>query len=829
MRGPPLALAAGRRAVPARRPQHPQHPQQHPPPPPPPPPPPLITSVALLSLALLALAAAAWAAVAFTVGPAAPARTTTTTTTTPAADPRWLHPEQQTTVELQTALRARLDEFRAWHVRAGRPHAVGMRGVSWVHRATGGALLAAPRLAHAVRTRRAIGGRVDVDIIDVSDSASCDASVANKVDVWVRLAGPQIIAKVAEPVAGLCRWRASFEVNVAGEYTAFARVLHFNGAREHLGTCSSPPDDKAAKRTRVDVVMVAPLHPFESDRDDCCNACVRIPECAMSAPASGTKHNTTSFVTGRTRCVLLRRSTSSKSPTLEEVARKWQFSTRDVRLIPASRDKWWEADELDTMWQLGCGRDRWMMTAMPCAAARGPSGSVLLGAEDIVLFEHEYAGLRIDPALDGTPAWTLREAHLDYTTHRSSKGAVKEQAQEDDRRRRPICEWPAIGGGTLANFSRGFWVQTPSSVVDETCGPYPTPAFQVAFHKDNNIFKHTLAPLYPPGDASALCYTRFSLPELGDASLRLARNNLHVWRSRLSESYADGPGHPIASRVGGLSQPTPWTGHYVLPVSNQSCRLHPHRTANEIRQCFAKKRIDRIEFRGKSMRIFFVHYVQQLLRAAFPNPNEAQLDSWMSFASFNYSAFPVPPRRGGGKGADDEDGGDDDDDDDDDEPRVVYLTNLASPHLILGNLSDAELANVIAATARDSGNYAHVRVFFNAPFTVWERTAYQTYGRTLRLNALMRDAFERHGWYVLDLTSLGAAWVFDATPEGDTVHFVGHTMVELAHLFIDAVCRAPNNNPLKLKLGAHRRKGASRAVLRRRRLQSPHQLVPDLT
>src|SRR5204863_292784 len=104
-----------------------------------------------------------------------------------------------------------------------------------------------------------------------------------------------------------------------------------------------------------------------------------------------------------------------------------------------------------------------------------------------------------------------------------------------------------------------------------------------------------------------------------------------VWRSELSDSYSRS-----ANTVPEAGQGV-WTGHWVLP-EEVPCRAPPHRTADQVRQCIAKRGYTYIEFDGRSVRHIFVRYVLAIMRAAFPYPGEIEIDGTYSHLRVNLTA-----------------------------------------------------------------------------------------------------------------------------------------------------------------------------------------------
>ena len=673
---------------------------------------------------------------------------------------------------------AQMERIRTYaeeHVRDGAPHAVGLRGVSWVHANLNGTVLGSPRLAllfakaktktTTTTTSTTAQSPIPVEITDVSPGRRCDPALANAISIWLRAAGPDIVATQMHPVPGECKWRADVRLYAPGNYTFLARLMTFNGGVEHNDRCDVVPTEKASS-LKLEMLAEVPLYPYWGPDDECCPICARFPGAACRYSFLTEVRPTDKFRgSGWNKCVLMR-AVSSPSPTSTTAD-----AIRNATGVDAKTPLRFTPLRTDVplgrhMWQLGCGRDEMLTRWATCQSAGGPPG--MTGNEDSVIMEHEHRALPVSVS----PAAGIVTPE---TAWRDVVGGFAVQAQKN-KQSKPICEWQRLPGGVLGlpHFSQGRWVRLPPSKL-EACGPLPYFEALDGYH----VSPPYPRPRNPETETDPLCWHRYDLPFLTKKGLRWPPPSsrdayLRSWKSELSDTYDRSKGEfPFVGRE-------PFAGHWVLPPTSE-CRMPPPRLASEVRECLASRRIEAIHFDGASVMEIQKRVLFALLRGAFPE-DSAELGKVMDAGSvgeattyrFNYtntgSGRPVrgfeasTPR------------------------REVGMTNLASPHAVTMHLV-SEMRSRIEAKWFDKPWDMFVYVL--PPWMPSERRNYMTPERTLQMRDAMRAAFSKRGWYELDYTSLTMAWSFDTSPDLDGFHHLGPAPSAAAQLIVDLLCRAP--------------------------------------
>ena len=185
-------------------------------------------------------------------------------------------------------LRGLLNEHRA----KGELDAIALRGVSFVYFRFGGAILASPDVAlmHAetLHNRSVVlpDNTLRFTIDNIAEGACEHAHELNRVSIWVRLEGPEILSTVATPVPGKCQWRVELPVTIAGDYTIYARLLHYNAVQGPVDSKCEFVDENALAEHRLVLVADASTYPFHMRGDSkCCTFCSRLPDCEWSLRA----------------------------------------------------------------------------------------------------------------------------------------------------------------------------------------------------------------------------------------------------------------------------------------------------------------------------------------------------------------------------------------------------------------------------------------------------------------------------------------------------------------------------------------------------------------
>jgi hypothetical protein len=670
---------------------------------------------------------------------------TTTTTTSSVAE------LTQFITSLRSSALTRLQGLTKQHLDRGFPQAVGRRGISWLHTNLNGLIIGAPEFELAIRQKKIWGGKINIEFKDISEQQQCPPAKANLVSIWVRLAGPEVHFRLAEPVKGECRWIARFEIHAPGLYTAYARLMHFNGGQDANDQC-----DVVSPTTKlsVEILHTIPRYPYQSPDTGCCPICTRFPECRYSLYGSIVDNK--KWGSGD-QCVLFKESTSPNALTsIAEIYNATGTPVKGARPLRYSASRQDENGGLGTIWQLGCGREEMLMRWAPCGnfgneCPPETNPKYFTGTEDIIIFEYSHRDIQVDPSKDNTKIVPLQDAEKEM------------DGKIGDSSLKPVCEWSNTQL-RIPDYDQGRWVRSLPSRT-ESCGAMEN------FEVRNG---YVVTPSFPNGiKDDAACYTRFKLQHLTLKWLRWSTeppaDYLRVWRSELSDNYTrTSPNAQLTEPV----VPGPWTGRWVLSPHN-TCRMAPHRNAAEIRQCVTESGMNRLKLEGKSVMQIFARYMCALLVAAFPNKKELNCDvtmevklnlteGWNLLASQNK---PVPKL------------------------HTVTVDNLAVPHMLPGSLRDQ--LPYVEKHAKTAGSYADKRIFMSSPYTVWERRSYLTPERASIFHKKFRELHLKEGWYEVDLTTISAAWAFDSTPDMDAMHYIGHPMVEIAQQVIDIICRAP--------------------------------------
>jgi len=178
------------------------------------------------------------------------------------------------------------------HRAKGELDAIALRGVSFVHFRFGGALLASVDVAHmhnASQHGRAVklaNNTLRFTIDNIAEGACEHAHELNRVSIWVRLEGPEIVSALATPVPGKCQWRVELPVTIAGDYTLMARLLHYNAQLGPVDAQCEFADEHALAEHRIVLVADAATFPFhQRPMTKCCTFCNRLPDCEWSLRA----------------------------------------------------------------------------------------------------------------------------------------------------------------------------------------------------------------------------------------------------------------------------------------------------------------------------------------------------------------------------------------------------------------------------------------------------------------------------------------------------------------------------------------------------------------
>jgi len=362
--------------------------------------------------------------------------------------------------------------------------------------------------------------------------------------------------------------------------------------------------------------------------------------------------------------------------------------------------------------------------------------------EDIVIFEQQ-GKVRLQPA----QPTTAEAVYADVLRPRNDGSASK-----------PVCSW-----SKPVPLDRGRWVRIPAPHL-RAC-MLPMASFASGNHNGQ---------LLPPINESEpiLCSSRHLMERIPGRhyyfswgefdAWRPATNGrqLHVWRSELSDSYSVEGNKAMQPHIAG-----PLAVQWVLPA-DVDCRLAPWREPAELRACFTDKKITRIVGMGASLMEWAMGATAQILRAAFANKVAYNM-------KFNHVISL-------GNGLEDIAQG-----------RFFFVTNMRAPHFVGRPI--AELRRDLEAYAKEVDRFAQGavrKVYFTPMFSAYERWAGQHFGEFAAIAALMRELLPRDkGWIEVDYTAISRTFLFDATPEMDTLHQTGPALNTLAHLLLDALCQ----------------------------------------
>ncbi|KAH9254189.1 hypothetical protein BASA81_007778 [Batrachochytrium salamandrivorans] len=380
---------------------------------------------------------------------------------------------------LRNRLLRRLEEFKQEHIANNQPHAIGLRGVSWIHRHLNGALIASPNVAESLLNTDEQGWAT-VRFVDVSEKQQCPPEMANLVSIYVRFSGPELMAVVAEPVLGKCEWKAKVQFTIPGEYTVLARLLHYNGKLDITEDCELQTD---LAQVRFKLMHKIPRYPYYVNDPDCRKMCTRYERCTHSM----------GFTSNGTPCYLFTESNNSDSFLASEVFIKYNESETKLQVglcrktVPFTKQEW--------VWQLGCGRDEMLLRWASCAGLnQTQTGRRMKAVEDMILFEFEHSNLAV-PLLRSKTKLTLDQAQREF-----------------DSPVLPVCTSIQLA----QYFDNGRWTRTPDW---RTIRCPPLEAF---------VSSHDNAAPPTMDEQDPICNLRFKLNNAQSGG---------VWQTELSDTY----------------------------------------------------------------------------------------------------------------------------------------------------------------------------------------------------------------------------------------------------------------------------------------------------
>ncbi|KAH9248584.1 hypothetical protein BASA81_013768 [Batrachochytrium salamandrivorans] len=483
-----------------------------------------------------------------------------TPTAKPVACPLPPHP-------LRDRLLRRLEEFKQEHIANNQSHAIGLRGVSWIHRHLNGALIASPNVAESLLNTDAQGWAT-VRFVDVSEKQQCPPEMANLVSIYVRFSGPELMAVVAEPVLGKCEWKAKVQFTIPGEYTVLARLLHYNGKLDITEDCELQTD---LAQVRFKLMHKIPRYPYYVNDPDCRKMCTRYEHCTHSM----------GFTSDGNPCYLFTESNNSDSFLASEVFTKYNESETKLQVglcrktIPFTKQEW--------VWQLGCGRDEMLLRWASCAGLnQTQTGRRMKAVEDMILFEFEHSNLAV-PMLRSKTKLTLDQAQREF-----------------DSPVLPVCTLTQLA----KHFDNGRWTRTPDWRVED-CGKLPI----------FDVYNWATSPTQL-NSTDMMCNLRYELDTLNqqysDSAYRsrFTYPYFEVWKTELSDTYF--PPNPPVQYLGNKR----WTGYFRLPPQAK-CAFPPLISTKQLRQCVIDKNLE-FHLHGDSIIEFFSHYFYAQINLAFP-------------------------------------------------------------------------------------------------------------------------------------------------------------------------------------------------------------------
>jgi len=663
---------------------------------------------------------------------------------------------------LRDALHTRIRVLAEEHIRLNRSHAVGFRGVSFLH-ARYGALLSMPRILYAARYNRTIrledaNNTLVLEVENLNKSSDC--AEMHRASLWVRVEGQQIAAKVVHALPGRCIWRAAFQLAFSGEYTVFARTVFFNGQipqPQQLCEAWNASAEAVDSLVLLHDVVANPDHVAADPERRCCFMCARIEACEFSlrpvpafssVAADSPRPHDAVFnalsAQGETRCLIFRRALAANEPgavAAHDVHRVFNVTGGTLvrsRPVPAR----------DLQRMLGCGRDAFWTAWAPCASAgHVPANALMPGTEDVVVFEAE-ARVRVE--LFGETARTAKALLL---------GSDK-----------PVC---ALNRDI--SLRRGSYIRVPAHMLDTSC-----------VHESANADHHGTHLAQFNARDPVLCNARWNLHRIIDHQVNWGpfdasagaeagtpserRLHVHTYRSELSDSYAHNQTQFAEPVKAG-----PVAVVYALDA-DVPCRLSRWRSAMEVRQCFIARDVGHMVFFGASIARGLSHALAAILGKAFPEPGEFIRGAYNQLIAFGFNASRRTWRSTG---------------------KFVWITNLFAPHIVLQrDHANANLTWLVESHARHLLKLValradvHRKIWFTPALQVYERQAGQVYGH---YEAMAREVRARwltaeRGWVQIDYAPLTTPFVYDSTPSGDSLHYVGPSLFELAQLVISVIC-----------------------------------------
>ena len=194
-------------------------------------------------------------------------------------------------------------------------------------------------------------GDYELFIHPVSKQMTCNAS---KLELWVRIGGPDIFAGSAIPDINSCSWTFPFTLEQTGEYIVEVKTLMYNGRAEvHPKQCqylnvNVSQADLPLNASNVGFQGVKLYAPYEG----CCEVCTRVPGCTLwSFP-------TLDQVEG---CQLFFGTSNSSVVRLPR-----KVSGRQLSAIFGNEPAVGYPRNEDAAYYLGCGLSFWMAADFPC-------------------------------------------------------------------------------------------------------------------------------------------------------------------------------------------------------------------------------------------------------------------------------------------------------------------------------------------------------------------------------------------------------------------------------------------------------------------------------
>ena len=226
-----------------------------------------------------------------------------------------------------------------------------MRGKHWLKKNLGLVLTVdRPRVNGA--------GEYELVIHPVSKLMSCNAS---KLELWVRIGGPDMFAGSAIPHATACSWTFPFQLERVGEYIVEAKLLMYNGLANVHPTNINYTVGNVSMAESTAVLPIGSTHEdfignkMYSSYTACCEVCTRVPGCILWA------FPTADNLDG---CQLFFDDSKSSVVQMQTRMLATEHETRR-RLLRAEPAFGWPRDE-ETSYFLGCGWSFWLTSEFPC-------------------------------------------------------------------------------------------------------------------------------------------------------------------------------------------------------------------------------------------------------------------------------------------------------------------------------------------------------------------------------------------------------------------------------------------------------------------------------